>query len=261
MFILNKFFGDYHTHTTMSDGKNSVSDLVRYAEKNGFSELAITDHGYGNVACAMTDDKLKILRREADKHNAQNTDLKILIGVEADFVSYDGSIDLTEDRFQAFDVVTVGFHRFVKTKKFSEWFGLEFYNGFLAKRFGASEKRRRKNTDMVVSALERYDVDILAHINHYLKVDAKRVGEVCAKRGTYVEMNQKHLDVLEEVIDELLETDCLFIANSDNHDVKKCDNLDKVAEFVERHNIPESRVVNLGKTPTFKNHGGQNGKS
>lgn len=260
---MNKFFGDYHTHTTLSDGKNSVSDLVSYARKNGFSEIAVTDHGYGNLACALTDEKVKKLRAEADKLNAESNGPKILVGVEADFVGYDGSIDLSDDRFSMFDVVTLGFHRFVKikTKKPSEWFDLEFYNGFLAKRFGVSEKQRRKNTDMVVSALERYDVDILAHINHYLKVDAKRVGEVCAKRGTYVEMNQKHLDVLEEVIDELLETDCLFIANSDNHDVKKCDNLDKVAEFVERHNIPESRVVNLGKTPTFKNHGGQNGKS
>lgn len=258
---MNRFLGDYHTHTSASDGKNSLSDLVEYAKANGFSEIAVTDHGYANVACALNDEKLKAQRAEADKLSAENPDLKIYVGVEADFVSFDGTLDLPSDDGEGFDVIIAGFHRFVKPKKASEWFRLEFYNGFLSDVFGTSKRLTAKNTDMVVAALERYDVDVFAHPGHYLKIDAERVGNACARRGTYVELNAKHLDKLAPYVADFLKTDCKFIACSDNHDVTKCKDMQQVLDFIQTHGIPAERVVNLGKVPTFKRHGGQNGKS
>ena len=39
------FYGDYHTHSRYSDGRQSVDAIVEAAVSRGLLEVAITDHG------------------------------------------------------------------------------------------------------------------------------------------------------------------------------------------------------------------------
>jgi putative hydrolase len=40
-----RFYGDYHTHSRYSDGRQSVRDIAAAASKKGIREVAVTDHG------------------------------------------------------------------------------------------------------------------------------------------------------------------------------------------------------------------------
>ena len=55
---------DYHTHTTYSHGTGSIADNVRAAHEKGLREIAITDHGAGNIAHGMGYAKLGKMRAE-----------------------------------------------------------------------------------------------------------------------------------------------------------------------------------------------------
>jgi predicted metal-dependent phosphoesterase TrpH len=72
---MDKFI-DLHTHSTVSDGTMTPSELVRYAKKVGLSALALTDHD--------TIDGVDEALREAEK-----VGLEVIAGVEisADFTS------------------------------------------------------------------------------------------------------------------------------------------------------------------------------
>ena len=45
--------GDYHTHTVYSHGKGSVFDNARRAKEIGLGEIAISDHGFAQMAFGL----------------------------------------------------------------------------------------------------------------------------------------------------------------------------------------------------------------
>ena len=49
--------GDLHSHTTLSDGRNTLDQMAKAAQKRGYAYLAITDHsashGFGNHVDAL----------------------------------------------------------------------------------------------------------------------------------------------------------------------------------------------------------------
>ena len=40
-----KYYGDYHTHSRYSDGREQVESIAEAARWRGLSEVAVTDHG------------------------------------------------------------------------------------------------------------------------------------------------------------------------------------------------------------------------
>ena len=74
---------DYHTHTTYSHGTGSIADNVRAAHEKGLREIAITDHGAGNIAHGMGYAKLGKMRAEIAALRTQYPDVKVRLGVEA----------------------------------------------------------------------------------------------------------------------------------------------------------------------------------
>jgi len=250
---LSKFLGDYHTHTFYSDGVNTAKGIVEMARAQGYKEIAITDHGIANKFGGLNLRKIKKLSGEIDELRKEYPDLTIYQGYEGDLISFDGTTDITDEIMEKMDVILLGFHRYITPKSFKEIFTFVINNGFFSRFFGYSEKLVRKNTDAILTALRTRRINILAHISHNMKVNCREVAEECAKRGIYVELNIKHLDLMEKVIDEILPTGCLFIGNTDSHNVRRVNSMDKIYDFIVRHNIPPERVVNLGRLPDFKN--------
>ena len=48
-----RFTGDYHTHSTYSDGRNTIVEMVDAARKKELGEIAITDHGPRNIGVGV----------------------------------------------------------------------------------------------------------------------------------------------------------------------------------------------------------------
>ena len=54
-----KLLGDYHTHTTLSDGHSLLEDNVKSAVNKGILQLAITDHSFSHMAHGITREKFE----------------------------------------------------------------------------------------------------------------------------------------------------------------------------------------------------------
>ena len=50
--------GDYHTHTVYSHGKGTVLENAMQAKALGLKEIAITDHGFEQLAFGIKNKKM-----------------------------------------------------------------------------------------------------------------------------------------------------------------------------------------------------------
>ncbi len=84
--------GDYHVHTTYSDGSGSVEECVQRAVALGLPEVGIADHLSGvehgawdaaSIPFERLDDYVEEVRAVAARHD----DINVLLGVEADYVT------------------------------------------------------------------------------------------------------------------------------------------------------------------------------
>jgi DNA polymerase (family 10) len=101
--------GMVHCHTTYSDGKNSVAEMVRAAEAMGMKYVTITDHSpTAFYAGGVTLDRLKRQWAEIDEVQEQ-VKIKILRGTESDIVA-DGRLDYPDKILEEFDVIIASIH-------------------------------------------------------------------------------------------------------------------------------------------------------
>jgi len=83
--------GDYHVHTTYSDGSGSVEECVARAVALGLPEIGIADHLSGVRhqdwdAAAIPFERLDDYVAEVRAVAARHDDIRVLLGVEADYV-------------------------------------------------------------------------------------------------------------------------------------------------------------------------------
>ncbi len=104
----------YHTHTIFSDGNNTLEEMLQQAVKLGWKEIGITDHliVHKNIRQSAYYDKL-VARRHAEIYHSdfqealpifqKNAEffrktvkkypLKVYLGYEVDFFTYDGWLE------------------------------------------------------------------------------------------------------------------------------------------------------------------------
>ena len=101
--------GMVHCHTTYSDGKHSLAQMVHAAEAMGMKYITITDHSptafYAN---GVKIDRLQRQWEEIEQVREQ-TKIKILKGTESDILK-DGSLDYPDWILEQFDVIVASIH-------------------------------------------------------------------------------------------------------------------------------------------------------
>ena len=101
--------GMVHCHTTYSDGKHSIAEMVRAAEAMGMKYVTITDHSpTAFYAGGVTLDRLKRQWAEIDEVQEQ-VKIKILKGTESDIVA-NGGLDYPDKILEQFDVIVASIH-------------------------------------------------------------------------------------------------------------------------------------------------------
>lgn len=244
-----KYYGDYHTHTKASDGKATVAENAKSAKQAELTEFAVTDHGFQSVVCHLTEEKFLKQSEEISALNSKR-EVHILHGAEGSLLNANGEIDIPDDIIRRCDVLHVGFHRLlVPCRVFAEPKYI-LVNGFMPK--AVRKKMIEFNTECYLKAMETYPIDVLVHLNHRALVDTTKVCRVAASKGIYVELNEKHLDVFEDCIDEAIESGVNFIVGTDAHKKGRVGKFDRVSAFIEKHNIPKERIFGLDRPPTFK---------
>jgi DNA polymerase (family 10) len=102
--------GDLHMHTTETDGKASLKEMVQAARARELEYVAITDHTRStHVANGMDEKRLEKQIREIQKLRKEVAGITILSGVECDILA-DGRLDLSDTVLEQLDLVLVSVH-------------------------------------------------------------------------------------------------------------------------------------------------------
>ncbi|MCL2751959.1 MAG: PHP domain-containing protein [Firmicutes bacterium] len=248
------FYGDYHTHTFYSHGKGSVEDNVRAAAERGLKQVAITDHGFGHMAFGVPRRRFDSLQANVLACRADySKKLDVLFGIEANIRGKNGQIDLRNTDFKEFDILLVGYHQMVWTtaKNFFS-FSVPVQTCGLFRH--TSDRRRKKNTEALIAAMERHPVDIFVHPEHILETDFVTLARAAAEHGVYLELNGKKNPIRDADLEKALaETSVKFIVNSDAHSPDRVGDFELPLSVIERHQIPAERIANAGdNAPVFK---------
>jgi DNA polymerase (family 10) len=107
---LDDIRGDLHTHSTWSDGKNSIEEMARAAVERNYQYLGIADHSPSvAIAGGIGPRDLERQWQEIDDVQARIPDIRIFKGMEVDILS-DGRLDLPDEHLHRLDVVIISVH-------------------------------------------------------------------------------------------------------------------------------------------------------
>lgn len=103
--------GNVHSHTTWSDGRNSLEEMVRAAQALGMRYFTVTEHSQtSNYAGGLTVDRLKAQWDEIARVQELFPDVKLLRGIESDILE-DGRLDYPDSVLEQLDVVIGSIHQ------------------------------------------------------------------------------------------------------------------------------------------------------
>jgi DNA polymerase (family 10) len=110
--------GVFHTHSTYSDGRASLEEMIKAAIRLGYEYIGISDHSKSAYyARGLKEDDLKKQHDEIDLLREKYKEIAIFKGTEADILA-DGSVDYGDDILASFDFVIASIHsRFKMTEE------------------------------------------------------------------------------------------------------------------------------------------------
>ncbi len=102
--------GDLHVHTTRSDGRHTLAEMVRAAKDRGYAYVAITEHSK-SLAMAGGFDEARVRRSVAEIEAVRREvpGIEVLHGLEVDILA-DGALDLDDGALELLDWVIVSLH-------------------------------------------------------------------------------------------------------------------------------------------------------
>ncbi len=233
-----KVIYDLHTHTIFSHGTGTIEDNVKVAKDKGLTCVAITDHGFDHFSYAVKRKNLPFMKSECERLS-KKYNMKVLLGVEANLLNYDGDIDVLEEDKKYLDIIIMGYHKMLKPKWKTFWFSV------LTKIF-KTKKQKEKVTNAYIKAINKYDIKILTHLNYGVKVDVQKLSDECVKKGVLIELNGKRICFDNSEIEYMKQNGTKFILSSDAHKPSNVGETNLGLNYIIKHNIDFNSVVNLG---------------
>lgn len=243
-----KLYGDYHTHTIFTHGHGTIEDNVKMAVQKGMKQIAITEHSFKHLAHPLKKKNWAVMKAEVERLK-KIYDIDILLGLEANLLSEDGDIDVPEEILKEVDILVLGYHKlFWTTPK-------AFFNFLVPNTFRvgkASKKRIEKNTLAYIRAMEKYPINILAHLKYAnCEVDCVKLAKFAKQHNVKIELNGKRINFTQQEMQDMVKTGVDFIIDSDAHDSEKVGRNDHAMSLVIQGVIPASMVCNLDQKPDF----------
>jgi histidinol phosphatase-like PHP family hydrolase len=219
---------DLQMHSTWSDGRQSLDDVITGCLARGYTHSAITDHSAGlPVARGMPIERFREQWREIDALNRRHRRrFRLLKGVEANILG-DGDLDVAPADRREFDLVLVAPHSGLRS---------------------AGDQTAR-----LLAAVAQPHVHVLAHprgrkfaTRPGITADWPRVFAAAASRGVAIELDgdpsRQDLDAVLAI--EALEAGCEFAVDSDAHDREELRYVDTAMAHARLAGIPVDRIIN-----------------
>ncbi|HEY5531492.1 MAG TPA: DNA polymerase/3'-5' exonuclease PolX, partial [Candidatus Anoxymicrobiaceae bacterium] len=107
---LSDIRGDLHVHTDLTDGRNTIGEMLAEGRRRGYLYVAITNHSKRvNMAGGLDERGLMEHWRQIDLLNQAMSDMHALKGVEVDILA-DGSLDIDDEVLAQADYVLASVH-------------------------------------------------------------------------------------------------------------------------------------------------------
>ncbi len=240
-----RIIADYHTHTRYSHGKGTIRENVEAAIEKGLKAIGICDHGPGHYLYGVKREKIYQMRKEVDRLNREYKEIRILLGVEANIIGFDGTIDVDEEIIEMLDILLLGFHYGVLFRSVGDYLFMNVANPVSKLLPIGRERIIERNTEAIIKAIERYPIDIITHPGDKVKLNTKKVAEAAYAKGVALEINEKHNELSVENLKIALDTKVDFYINSDAHRPEEVGMVDEAINRIVEANIPLSRIKNL----------------
>jgi DNA polymerase (family 10) len=232
---LDDIRGDLHMHSTWSDGKASIEDMLEACVARGYEYMAISDH---SKALPMTGGldagKLALQLAQIETVRARHPEIRLLRSMEIDILA-DGSLDLEDEMIERLDLVLVAIHS----------------------RF---QLPRRQQTKRLIRALEHPAVQVVGHpfgrrIGRRPPIDVD-VDEIlhCAKEnGVAMELNAhpERLDLSDTNLIKARELGVKLIVSTDAHKPADLDLMRYGVEQAQRAWLTPEHVLNTQPLDAF----------
>jgi DNA polymerase (family 10) len=215
--------GDLHSHTTYSDGRDSLEQMALAARERGYAYLAITDHPRGSLA----EQDLEI-----DALNERLKPFKLLKGIEVN-IRIDGSLSLPDDVLAERDWVIASLHAAFD----------------------------RNPTERVLAAMDNPHVDMIGHltarkinIRPPADVQFQRVVEKAVETGTFLEINSQpnRLDLRDTHARMAGEAGVKIAVNTDAHQLSALQHIEMGVAQARRAWLTKEQVLNTRSWPQIQ---------
>lgn len=224
--------GNFHNHTTFSDGRLSIEALANLAKLHNRKFIGISDHSssVGGVDAEKIINQISIINSLSN-----DTNFTILKSLECEILA-DGSLDMDCAIFKELDYLIIGAHR----------------NEIMSKK----EATRR-----LIRAVENPNSNILAHPQS--RIYQKKVGlyldihmiiDACRENSVVIEINgdPDRLDLSPEHIEYAVKKGIIFSLDSDTHTLNSFKNINNAIKIAEAAHIPPEQILNIQPMPKLK---------
>ena len=235
---LDDLQGDLHMHTTETDGKNTLEEMVEAARSRGLKYIAITDHSQRvTMANGLDAPRVRQQWRAIDQLNRHLRGFHVLKGIEVDILEK-GGLDLDDDVLCEADWVVASVH------------------------YGQNQPREQI-TARIVAALRHPSVSAIAHPTGRLlnrrqpyAVDLEQVMNVAREEGKILELNSnpQRLDLDDVACAAAKAQRVPIVISSDAHSVRGFDVLRYGILQARRAGLTKHDVVNTQPYETFIRH-------
>jgi DNA polymerase (family X) len=215
--------GDLHSHTTYSDGRDSLEQMVLAARARGYKYYAVTDHPRGTLA----EQDLEI-----DALNDRLKPFRILKGIEVN-IRIDGSLSLPDEVLAKRDWVMASLHAAFD----------------------------RNPTERVLTAMENPHVDCIGHltarkinIRPAANIDIERVVAKALETGTFFEINAQpnRLDLRDTQARLAGEAGVKIAVNTDAHQLGALQHMEMGVAQARRAWLTKEQVLNTRTWPQIE---------
>ena len=239
-----KLFFDMHTHSTYSDGKNTIEEMVEEARAKGLRAIAISDHGRSHPLYGVKKTDFKTMRETIDRLNEKYDDIDIYLSVESNITGTDGTIDIKEEEKQYCDFILAGYHYVFIPSRFQDFFTLWVRNN-LANIFPWMRKKTiEANTQTYIKMMDRYDIKMITHPGDKIRIDVDQVAKKAAEKGIILEINPRHYHLDQHELKIAMKYPVQFAINSDAHSKFAIADVEKAYKIAELAEVPIERIVN-----------------
>jgi len=235
---LNDIKGDFHMHSTWSDGAHSIEEMVEACRVKGYSHMVITDHSnYLKVANGLSKERLLNQIDIIHSLNEKYTDIEIFTGTEMDILP-DGSLDFEDDVLSQLDFVIASIH-----SSFSQ--------------------PQEKIMERLLNALKNPYVHMIAHPTGRIieqrdgyNPDVPTLIKWAKENGKILELNASpyRLDLNTEYLKLAQEKGVPIAINTDAHHIDQLKYMDIGVRYAQKAWLHKENIVNTWSLEKFKEY-------